>query len=126
MKQYLSYAHRELQFNGNLGVFLRSLIFRKIGHVHVKNVLGDGGEEERREMKEVRRKKEGRKGEREEGGNGGRKTKRKEERREQEREQNRIMDSFQEWSQYGLGTRLSMYTTTSLTARVDELVSNLS
>ena len=108
MKQYLSYAHRELQFNGNLGVFLRSLIFRKIGHVHVKNVLGDGGEEERREMKEVRKKKEGRKEGREEGGDGGRKTKRK-----KEREQNRIMVSFQEWSQYGLGTRLSMYTTTS-------------
>ena len=67
MKQYLSYAHRELQFNGNLGVFLRSLIFRQIGHVHVKNVLGDGGEEERREMKEVRRKKEGREKGRKEG-----------------------------------------------------------
>ena len=87
MKQYLSYAHRELQFNGNLGVFLRSLIFRQIGHVHVKNVLRNGVHGREEEMKEVRRKKEGRKREREEGGDGGRKTKRKKERREQEREQ---------------------------------------
>lgn len=124
MKQYLSYAHRELQFNGNLGVFLRSLIFRQIGHVHVKNVLRNGihGREEGNEGSKEKETEKGRKG----GRMGWRKTKRKKERREQERKQNRIMVSFQEWSQYGLGTRLSMYTTTSLTARVDELVSNLS
>ena len=78
MKQYLSYAHRELQFNGNLRVFLRSLIFRKIRHVHVKNVLRNGVHG-REEGDEGSKEKEGRKGEREEGGNGGRKT--KEERR---------------------------------------------
>ena len=87
--------------------------------------------EERREMKEVRRKKEEREEGRKEGGDGGRKTKRKKDKEEERKKgarkgANRIVVSFQEWSQYGLGTRLSMYTTTSLTARVDELVSNLS
>ena len=96
MKQYLSYAHRELQFNGNLGVFLRSLIFRQIGHVHVKNVLRNGihGREEGNEGSKEKETEKGRKG----GRMGWRKTKRKKERREQERKQNRIMVSFQEWS----------------------------
>ena len=66
MKQYLSYAHRELQFNGNLRVFLRSLIFRQIGHVHVKNVLRNGVHGREEEMKEGERRKKGRKGERKE------------------------------------------------------------
>ena len=79
MKQYLSYAHRELQFNGNLRVFLRSLIFRQIGHVHVKNVLRNGIHGREEEMKEVRRKKEGK----EEGRKGGRRRWRKKDKEEE-------------------------------------------